>query len=90
MVIGGLNVALFIGHMFSVIFACTPVNYYWDKSIPGGGHCININTLAYAITGAGFVTDISIWLLPLPYLWGLQMKLPRKLAVMGIFLLGGL
>ena len=75
--------------MFSVIFACVPISYYWDKSI-AGGHCININYLGYGITGAGFLTDLLIWLLPVPWLWSLQMKLPRKLAVIGIFLLGGM
>ncbi|MCJ1246920.1 hypothetical protein MMC30_004131 [Trapelia coarctata] len=89
MAVGGLNVAFFIAHTLSVLFSCAPISYNWDKSIPGG-HCINLNSLAYGITGAGFITDICIWLLPLPWLWGLQMKLPRKLAVIGIFCLGGL
>ena len=89
LVIGGINVALWISHMVSVVFACVPVAYYWNKKLPNG-HCINLNTFAYGITGANFVTDILIWLLPIPWLWSLQMKLPRKLAVIGIFLLGGM
>jgi len=74
--------------IFAIIFSCHPVQYYWDKSIPGGT-CININSLSYGITGAGFITDLMVLLLPLPSLWNLQMQSSRKLAIMGIFVLGG-
>lgn len=87
--VGGLNVALWIAQMFSIIFICTPTSYFWDRSIPNG-HCFDINTFAYGITGANFGIDLMIWLLPLPWLWTLQMKVSKKLAVIGLFLLGGL
>ncbi|MCJ1294429.1 hypothetical protein MMC34_005987 [Xylographa carneopallida] len=87
-IVGAFVVAGWISLIFSVVFSCHPVQYYWDKSISGGS-CININTLSYGITGAGFITDLMVLLLPLPSLWKLQMQSPRKVAIIGIFILGG-
>ena len=86
---GLLNIAWWISLMFAVIFSCKPVQYFWDRSIPNGT-CIDQNARAYGITAANFVTDLVVWLLPVPWLWGLHIQLSRKLAVIGIFLLGGL
>ncbi|KAL2036678.1 hypothetical protein N7G274_010549 [Stereocaulon virgatum] len=71
----------------SVIFGCKPVNYFWNKTIQGG-HCINENVLSYGITAANIATDVIVLVLPIPWLWNLQMRTAKKLALSGIFLLG--
>ena len=78
-----------IALIFSVIFGCKPVGYFWDKTIQGG-HCINENVLSYGITAANIATDIIVLVLPIPWLWNLQMRTSKKLALSGIFVLGSL
>ena len=36
----------------------------------------------------GLLSDVYIFILPLPSLWGLQMRLRRKLGISAIFLTG--
>ena len=78
-----------IALILAVIFSCSPIGYFWDKSIKGG-HCINENNLSYGITAANIVTDITVLVLPIPWLIHLQMKTSRKVALVGIFILGSL
>ena len=68
---------------------CTPVNFFWDKTVPGG-RCINQN--AFYITGSSvqLLTDIVILVIPLPAVWSLQINIAKKIALSIIFLLGSL
>jgi hypothetical protein len=67
------------------------VKFFWDKNGPyGNGYCINISAALYAATGTNFVADLLVWGLPIAPLWALQMQFSRKIAIIGIFLLGGL
>lgn len=86
---GVLNIAWSIVQIITTIFACKPVQYFWDPSIPGGS-CLSLYVRGYGFTAANFVTDLVIWLLPIPWLWGLQMTRSRKLIIIGMFLVGGL
>ena len=84
---GVATLAWCVALVFSIIFSCKPISFFWDKNIPGG-RCLNENSLSYGITAANIATDIAVLVLPLPWLWHLQMNLNRKLALSGIFLLG--
>lgn len=89
-IIGIVTLAWFIVFIFLQFFTCVPLAYYWDKSIPGG-HCIDEHVIAYYGTSPGDIaTNIAILILPIPYLWNLQMHLQRRLAIIAIFLLGSL
>ncbi|KAI1505915.1 hypothetical protein F5X99DRAFT_366534 [Biscogniauxia marginata] len=85
----GISIA-YLASVFAEAFAlCTPVEYNWDKSIPGG-ECHNEN-LAYLIAGiTNLVIDAFIVALPMPMLFGLQMSLTKKLSIAGMFSLGAL
>ena len=73
----------------SIVLSCAPIQYFWDKTIRNG-HCINENSLSYGISAANIITDILVLVMPIPWLWKLQMPMTRKLAVIGMFLLGSL
>ena len=89
-IIGIVTIAWFIVFIFLQFFTCVPLDYYWDKSIPGG-HCIDDHIIAFYGTSPGDIaTNIAILILPIPYLWNLQMHWQRKVAVIAIFLLGSL
>lgn len=68
---------------------CSPIAYFYDKSIPGG-YCKN-QAISGTINGSlSLLGDICILLLPIPMVWRLQINLRRRLALLGIFLLGTL
>jgi hypothetical protein len=55
-----------------------------------GGTCIDIPKFFIGIAVPNIVTDFVLLAMPLPYIWGLHVKLPQKIAVMFVFVLGGL
>jgi hypothetical protein len=79
-----------ISAFFSNVFQCTPVSYFWNKNQPGT--CIPNALITIGMTNGvlSFVGDLAILCLPLPMVWKLQIDKKRKLALIGMFLLGGL
>ena len=73
----------------SAIFTCTPVRKVWDPTVVGG-HCIDIRSFFIGIAVPNIFTDLALLAMPLPYILGLQVKLLQKIAVMFVFVLGGL
>jgi hypothetical protein len=68
---------------------CTPIAYFYDKTIPNG-HCRN-QAISGSINGSlSLFGDIMILILPIPMVLRLQIDLRRKIALLGIFLLGTL
>ncbi|ROW04938.1 hypothetical protein VPNG_06999 [Cytospora leucostoma] len=66
---------------------CTPVSYFWDKTIPGG-KCAS-QQVTGAVSGAlGALGDVLILGLPLFMLRGLKLNQRKKVALSAIFLLG--
>ena len=73
--------------VFTAFFICTPLAANWDSNIPGG-KCHN-QTAAY--TGIGvidLVTDIAIFILPIPMIWNLQVSTGNRVALFAVFGLG--
>lgn len=68
---------------------CHPIAYFYDKTIPNG-YCNN-QAISGTINGSlSLFGDVCILVLPIPMVWGLQINLRRRLALLGIFLLGTL
>ncbi|KAI0601485.1 hypothetical protein F4775DRAFT_582067 [Biscogniauxia sp. FL1348] len=82
-----LSLAYFISVLLQTFVLCKPVQYSWDKSIPGG-HCHEINTSYLAAGITNLVIDAFIVGLPMPMFFGLQMSLSKKLSIAGMFSLG--
>ena len=77
----------FIVSVLVVVFECKPVAFYWDKTIETGS-CINHNQF-YRWSGvANLLIDFTIWILPMPVVWHLNLNTREKLSVSVIFLLG--
>lgn len=77
---------------FYTIFFCSPVSYYWDKTIEGGW-CVdnNLYMMESIIVGVlALVSDLVILAIPMPAIWKLQIKLKKKLAITGILCVGGM
>ncbi|KAL9597518.1 MAG: hypothetical protein Q9179_004236, partial [Wetmoreana sp. 5 TL-2023] len=81
------SVLWWIGLMLTAFLHCRPLAYYWDRSIPNG-HCVNDLLIGYAITSVNIVADLVVLVLPIPWLWGMNMAVPKRMAVVGLFVLG--
>lgn len=88
-IVGSLVSAVGITVFFQTIFQCTPVDYGWNKS-SGHGSCINQTIFYRAISPVNVLTGLMILLMPLPLIWQLHAPRGQKLALTGVFLLGGL
>lgn len=73
---------------FLTIFNCRPVNSFWNRNIKG--QCMNINALAYSISGSAIAQDVVLLIFPLVCIRDLKMKRARKLAVGLMFSIGTL
>ncbi|KAF6842235.1 integral membrane protein [Colletotrichum musicola] len=84
-------VALIANHLMliceGVVFTCTPVARFWDQTIPGT--CIKSSKFYIGITVPNIVFDLLTVALPIHEVWRLQMGRDKKLAITGVFLLGG-
>ena len=86
--LNALNIAMMIAIFTVVIFQCSPVTFVYDKSIQGT--CIK-QGLFYVVTAALTVfTDVLVLALPFWIFLELKISRKKKMAVIGVFALGGL
>ena len=80
------------GYLFSniwtQIFGCWPVAKSWTPDLPG--HCILILKADYGYGSLNIITDLLIFVLPLPMIWRLQLSPRDKLGVSVIFVTGSM
>lgn len=92
-ILAGMAGAIVLAHgisvFFAAIFQCLPVQYAWDKNIPGGS-CFDQQAFYRYVSPPNILTDVLILIMPLPFVWRLHTRLTQKIALTGVFLLGGL
>ncbi|MCJ1312156.1 hypothetical protein MMC25_005830 [Agyrium rufum] len=75
------------GYLFSnfvtLLFGCSPIQKYWIPDLPG--HCITTLTADRFYGSLNFITDLLIFVLPLPLVWNLKLSRNEKLGVTLIF-----
>ncbi|KAF3066552.1 hypothetical protein GL218_09018 [Daldinia childiae] len=69
------------------IFQCHPIHRAWDTSVPGT--CFDLRALFCANAGLNIFQDFVIYLLPSPILWNIQLPVKQRIALVGIFVVGG-
>jgi len=69
-------------------FACTPVRYFWNKSIPGG-KCIKFEIWWFFNAALCIVSDFLLCILPLPMLRTLNIPRKQKYSLLAVFAVGG-
>lgn len=78
------------GYLFSnfwtQLFGCQPIAKYWKPETPG--HCILTLKADYGYGSLNFITDLLIFILPLPMVWRLQLSRRDKIGVSVIFMIG--
>ena len=77
-----------VGYFFAMLLQCWPISTNWTG--PGGNPNLCVNTVDLLVSHAWSDTllDFAILAMPLPCIWGLQMKIRHKIGVSAIFLLG--
>jgi hypothetical protein len=88
-VVNASILAAMIAFVGATIFQCTPIPFFWDRTIPHG-HCISTAAFWYGHAAWNTAVDIIVLLLPIPVIRSLQMGNNQKFAVLGVFGLGAL
>ena len=81
--------ACFFYWLGSIIFPfvnCRPFSYLWDMMQKGSCAAPIGGALAFGVIN--LVLDVVVIVLPLPYLYKLQLKLSKRISLIGIFALG--
>ena len=65
---------------------CRPIAKFWDPTIPG--KCFNLVAFSYFTNISNLVTDVWIFLLPLPVIWRLQISNHQRIGLCCVFLIG--
>ncbi|KAJ5291527.1 integral membrane protein [Penicillium angulare] len=73
----------FIASITTTLRLCRPIASNWNKSIPS--QCGDEMTAELAAAAFNMALDVGIVFLPLPVIWGLQMDIQKKAAVMATF-----
>jgi hypothetical protein len=68
------------------VFQCRPVAAAIEVPTPPGTHCIDLVALYVSTAPINIITDIAIFLLPMPILW--RMRLPRKQKIILLLVFG--
>ncbi|KAI9850382.1 MAG: hypothetical protein M1838_005772 [Thelocarpon superellum] len=71
----------------ALVFACQPINAWWIADV--NAHCMNDYDFLMAESGITILTDVWLLVMPMPLVWKLQISRQQKLALSGVFLLGG-
>jgi hypothetical protein len=75
-----------IGITVTLFLACRPLPAYWDANITG--KCLTMVTFTYFTNISNLITDIWIFLMPVPMIWHLQLQTKKKLLLSVIFCIG--
>lgn len=79
-VVGALMVANCVGSVTAGFFLCVPLEFLWNKAIPGG-HCLDIIAWYRWCSIMHNVTDVAMLMLPIPVIWKIQISKTVKIGL---------
>ncbi|KAL9010301.1 MAG: hypothetical protein Q9173_004755 [Seirophora scorigena] len=86
-VLGVIVVLWWVGAFFADVFLCVPAEHLWRPDVPA--HCGNRHLLGILEPIPWIATDLAILVMPLPFVWQLQLPAMQRVGLGGLFLLGG-
>lgn len=87
-ILGGITISWAIATITACVAQCNPVSGFWNHSIPA--KCgVNDHAALVGVAIPNILTDAALLSLPIPYIWRLHRTRPQKIALIGIFMLGG-
>lgn len=75
-----------VSQLLVTIFNCSPIHKFWLPETPGT--CIPNLPFWYVNAAGNIVTDVTVFVLPLPVLGKLNLRKGQKLGLIAIFCLG--
>ncbi|KZL74541.1 cfem domain-containing protein [Colletotrichum incanum] len=85
----GINFMSGIIFIFVGLFQCQPVSLAWTFwTGEATGKCIDIVQLALSHAGINITLDLWMLVLPATQIWGMNLALRKKIAIMSMFSLG--
>ena len=75
-----------IGITVTLLLVCRPLEAYWDSNVTG--KCLDLVTFTYFTNITNLITDLWIFLIPIPVIWHLQLQTKKKLLLCFIFSIG--
>ncbi|KAL4776722.1 hypothetical protein BDW60DRAFT_174472 [Aspergillus nidulans var. acristatus] len=87
-IVMGIVIAYSTWAIVSGFVNCVPVAKFWDRELPG--HCLSFEALWFFNASMNIATDLTLLILPMPLITQLHLPKRQKLALMGVFALGGL
>ncbi|KAI0202860.1 integral membrane protein [Astrocystis sublimbata] len=83
----GLTFGYWLSFMVVFLTTCTPdISQLWNPR--PGGFCRDLNIGQLGSVSTNLAIDVFVIILPMPFLWNLQMRMRNKIAVTLIFSLG--
>jgi hypothetical protein len=86
-IIAATVICWWIADILVLIFVCIPVEKAWHPEMHG--HCMNKSQTWLGNAIPNITTDLLMLALPTYEAWRLQVRPSQKIAIIGIFLLGG-
>ena len=83
----GITTSYGISFAITSLAACRPFAFNWDKTIKNG-RCIDTARFYIAQTILGLLLDVIVVAVPMPMLWGLRMRVQRKIVLTCLFGMG--
>jgi len=72
--------------IFSGIFNCTPVQAFWDITLPR--NCLPRDAMWFSNAGVNIATDFALFITPLMFVKTLKLPKKQKIGLYVVFLLG--
>ncbi|KAL1639130.1 hypothetical protein SLS58_008217 [Diplodia intermedia] len=85
----GFNGVVTVGMWLLYFLQCTPLEAFWNPVKYPTPNCLDTKVTYFVPYSIIMVLDIVILVLPIHTVWGLQMTLRRRLAVLGVLCTGG-
>lgn len=89
-VLSGVCLSWGVVAIVCLIFQCHPVSGMWTPADTFTDKCFNLKAYYSGVSGTNMALDIIILSMPIYMVWGLSLPTSQKIALSGIFLLGGL
>ncbi|EHK99995.1 hypothetical protein M7I_4078 [Glarea lozoyensis 74030] len=87
------TVVFTVFYFFLVVFQCSPVPYFWTQYLGEKGTCVPANWITdstYAHSAISAVSDWTLGIIPVFFLWNLEMNPRTKISVGIILSLGAI
>ncbi|KAI4934946.1 hypothetical protein J4E85_002808 [Alternaria conjuncta] len=86
LVLGAISVGWTISYVFVCIFQCTPVPRVYNRKLEGT--CINFIWHRWSNAVLNILTDLAIFLLPMPIILKLNMSIGSRIGLVALFSIG--